>query len=573
MSIGSIGRWVGGLFGFGLLCTACGGTASHENSNDTTRCTPGTQRCDGHQIKRCDDSGAGESVWQSCSSTECRVQNGVASCAPTACAAGTGVCNGTIATTCLSDGSGPTSGGTDCAQTGQYCVDGTCKDTLCVGGKNSCKDGDLYQCSMDGRRLTLLKDCTSSEVCDATIDTCLSRVCEPGQSGCFGDLLATCSSSGGSWLPATTDCKAQGKVCLDGSCRSQGCTPSGSFCSGNNVYQCDPMGVRGTLSKTCDAQAEHCEATAAGQYAFCVKNACVAGKIVCDGNTIKVCNADNTLPEDGIACKDDELCDAGKCKPRGCGNVQQPYCMDNDVYNCDAVGPALLEQCDPASPCQVIADPVVSGTKEINFGLVSCVPLACTPAQIGCVGNKIGSCESQGASLSGEVIDCEASNQVCTTQMTCATSVTDVIGEEVSVTDLAGDTYVGNVVSVQSARKLTELQAWLRRDTAHDLRWIIFEQVDNQLISRAETTAPAASGSGFVSSGPLDFRLEAGKRYALGVALPLDVVAQTTTQAPISFGSVLGTAVADPDVTTSVELATAFSGGSALYMKVTTEAP
>jgi hypothetical protein len=427
----------------------------------------------------------------------------------------------------------------------------------------------VYVCAADGLSRSLSRACGSNEVCSDELGTCLSRICTPNESVCFDEVVATCDSIGGSWLAERLDCASQRKICVDGHCQTQGCDPSKLFCRNNKLYLCDSMGVFGSLEKACDSASEHCQESAGGLYASCAKNDCVAGKKVCDGNTVRVCTSDNRFPSDGVDCKDDEYCQDGQCKPRDCA-LGTRFCLNNDVYDCDVTGPKLSSACDSNAPCQVIAEQPAD-TKP-NFDLVNCVPLACPPGQIGCVEDKIGSCNSLGASLSGETTDCAAAGQVCTTKMMCAASVTDVLGED-SQTEIVGNRYLSNLINVQSSRKLTSLEMWLRLSSAHDLRWIVFEQVGNEFILRAETSAPAASGSGFVSSGDIGYELRAGKRYALGVVVPEDGVAQTGGQVFASFGKVLGTVAGDLALSAGLDPASSFSAEAGVYMKVSTALP
>src|SRR6188768_347495 len=150
MTMARTGQLVGGLFVFGLLSSACG--SSNKTGGHNSSCTPGTERCSGQAILRCDESGTRETIVESCPA-ECRAEGSVASCVAGGCAADSAVCDGSIATKCKRDGSGPLAGGTDCALTQHFCVAGACRDTLCTAGTKSCQGGDLYLCAEDGQSL------------------------------------------------------------------------------------------------------------------------------------------------------------------------------------------------------------------------------------------------------------------------------------------------------------------------------------------------------------------------------------------------------------------------------------
>jgi len=578
MSAGTIGRLVGGFLGFGLICTACGGSArtttKPKDDAGPTFCVPGAERCDGHDIVRCDEQGERELIAQSCLSAECQVRDGTPVCTKTQCTAGSATCDGTVATQCKADGSGPEPGGLDCAKSDQYCVDGTCHDRLCTANAKSCKGGDVYLCAPDGRSFSLSETCTNNEVCDGESATCVARSCTPNQSTCNGTRVSTCNSSGTDWLPNTVDCADQDLACFAGACRKRDCIPSTTFCQDESVYQCDPTGASSSLSKACRPGYEHCEVTPAGLYAFCVANPCIAGQQLCDGDVIKVCDADGSLPTAGTYCKKDEFCEDAQCKPRGCV-LNSVFCKHNGVYTCEPTGPSLFQQCDSTTEC-VSVIPDLQSTTELHAPLASCVPFACPPGQTGCAANQIGTCDSDG-NVATVTTDCAAAGQVCTSTGACAANVTETIGHDETKVVLSGSSpYVADVVDVRSARRLTMLQAWLAVPAPSDVRWIVYEQVDNQFLLRADkTTSVASSTAGFVSSGPLNYRLEAGKRYALGVSVPTGSVAfisDTPWLAALSLGPAIGS-VSNPSDPASFDISSQYSPYDVWYMTLTTEAP
>jgi hypothetical protein len=109
---------------------------------------------------------------------------------------------------------------------------------------------------------------------------------------------------------------------------------------------------------------------------------------------------------------------------------------------------------------------------------------------------------------------------------------------------LSSDTnpVIGNVVDVRSDRRLLELEANLVIPAAAELHWLVLEQRGKFIFEvRFEQVTTTASGSGFFSSGPLDFTLQAGKHYALAVYIETgsDVSAYKTTDPSLpspSFG-------------------------------------
>ncbi len=524
MSASSIGRLVGGLVGFGLISSACGGTSKTTKSDNAT---------------------------------EVR------------CTANAALCDGSIATQCNAEGSGPQPGGVDCADTKQFCVAGMCQNTLCNGGTKSCQNGDVYLCASDGSSLSMFEDCRNDELCNGESGRCVARLCQPGRSLCSGTRVLTCNELGNGWLAESTDCVAMGKACVAGHCEAPVCVASTSFCRDGNLYQCDPAGTTSTLSAVCRPGFEHCEVTPAGLSAFCVPDVCVAGNKLCAGNVIKVCNADGSLPEAGTACAKDEFCENAQCKPTSCA-LGTRYCDGKNVITCQPNGPIVYRECSPDEACLA----VVPNADQSFPDLVSCVPTPCVAGETTCVQNQIGTCEDDGTSLGVVTNDCAASGQVCTASATCAASVSDTLGLDENAVALQGSPYVGNMIEVRSSRKLTELQMALVFTSPRDLRWMVFEQVGDEFVLRAETMTTSASSSGFVSSGPLNYPLDVGKRYALGVMMPSDCIGYNDTQ-PVggnpSFGSVLGSVMAFSDDSFSV--ASSFVAYTVSYMKVTTESP
>jgi len=264
------------------------------------------------------------------------------------------------------------------------------------------------------------------------------------------------------------------------------------------------------------------------------------------------------------------------------------------VYGCEPSGPVLSVTCDAGRACRALV-PDPEPTSEVYRDLASCALLPCPPGETGCIGNQLGICAADGVSLSTVTMDCAANGQVCSaasdctvngglvcaTPATCAASVTDTLGSPTGPESGSGSPYLGNVIEVSSARKLTELQMWLAFPSPSDLRWIVYELVGSEFVARAEKTTHAASSSGFVGSGPLsfDYRLEAGKRYALGAILPAGAVSYnvSTEWSPLnvnaSFGSVLGQAHVYLADASRFSIVPNYAAFMTTHMKVTTESP
>jgi hypothetical protein len=603
----SIGRSVGAIIGFGVLLGACSGTRSEGSGPNGglggsgpigaagsfgggsvasggvsgVSCMPGAKRCDGSTVRQCDESGSKETITQTCLATQtcsngacaaggcvpntsackdgavwkcdergvsslgeqcapglfCRVDSDVASCSAQACTPGLPVCNGNVASTCSADGSGVVSGGVDCAKSNRACEGGQCYDIVCKVGEKSCQHNDVYLCSHNGTDVSLLTACHSDEVCDADMGSCRKKLCDPGKAACDGTRAQVCNEFGSAWLPGATECATDGKICVGGSCKKQVCAASRSFCQDGNVYNCDASGTTATLSQTCNSSTEHCATYNGGSFGYCKSNDCHAGDSVCDGDVIKVCNADGSLPASGTACSDSQVCENAKCKDRPC--VPGSYfCKGADVYYCDFGSPFMFLQqtCDGDSAC-----------KAVGAAGATCAPFACSPSSTACVGDKIGTCATDGQSLSAVTTDCTATSNVCTIELKCAKSATDIIGTSEKAELISGSNAIVDVIDVDSTRKLTELQAQLVFTGTLELRWIVYELSGQTFSAKYDKLVSGVTGTGsigFVSSGALNYKLTAGKRYALGVVISggdaFDYLDSTPFTRDVSFGTVTG---------------------------------
>jgi len=599
----SIWRSVGAIVGFGFSVAACSGTGStsgngpsiagspssggsvgsnggggNGGSSNGTLCIAGRKRCDGLNVKVCDDSGSKESIAQTClpgqsctngacvgsncvpgssfckdaavwkcdqggvsalaeqcaSGLFCRAEADSASCSAQACEPSQPVCDGNVATSCLRDGSGPAGGGVDCSKAKQACFAGQCRDVACNNGDKLCQHGDVYLCSHNGTDVSLLTGCHSDEVCDADMGSCRSKLCDPGKVSCDGTRAQTCNAFGSAWLSGGMDCAADGKICVSGSCKKPICAANRSFCQDGSVYSCDASGTTATLSQTCDAQTEHCATYSGGSFGYCKTNDCHAGDSVCADNVIKVCNADGSLPASGTACTDTQICENAQCKDRPCvpGNY---FCKGADVYYCDW-----------ASPFVYLSQPCTADTscKALGTTGATCAPLACPPSTNACVGNKIGTCAADGQTLSSVTTDCTATTSICGGDLKCVKSAIDTLGVAENVEPISASTVVGDVVDVTSARKLTELQAQLVLAGPRELRWIVYELSGQTFVAKVDKVVSSVAGSGFYSSGTFNFSLVAGTRYLLAVVIAggdaIDYIDSVPFSRSASFGSVVG---------------------------------
>jgi hypothetical protein len=474
-----------------------------------TNCVPNTKFCQANDVWKCDSTGSGSSLSQSCAKSQfCREADDSARCSDQACTGGQAMCDGDVATTCETDGSGPVQGGTDCAANKQACFEGKCQDTACAAGMKLCMNEDVYLCAKNGTDTSLLADCPAGTVCDGDKLACVAKVCDSGSVGCDGTRAVNCNAFGSGWDPAGTDCSTSNQVCVAGSCKKKTCTPSGIFCQDGNVFQCDQFGVTGTLYSACYNQ-QYC--TTSGSYAYCAQG-CTPNQISCSGNAALTCNADGTWPQASTDCGSNKFCEEGTgCKPKVCDSGTL-FCKDGDVYGCDWFGAsaALYQDCPADTTCNVT---------NSNY---SCIPLPCSPGDTVCLGNKVGTCAADGQSLSQVTDDCTAAGSICSADNKCAKSVVDILGVDEPQGDISEPStyFVGDVIQVSSARKLTEMQFKFFLPPTRSVRWVVFEETsDTNFTARQDWVVADQSGSGFFSSGAISYALKAGKTYLLGAVI------------------------------------------------------
>jgi len=501
----------------------CGGTS----------CVPNTKFCKEGQVYKCDSKGSGSMLAETCSTTEfCLEEDDDAECSDTACSAGEPMCDDTIATTCLADGSGPKPGGTDCADTGQVCYQGACRDQACTEGQKVCQHDDVYLCANSGSDVALLADCAETEVCDAMMGSCRPKVCEAGKMDCDATRVVTCNQYGSGWEQTGTDCTATDEICLAGACKKQVCTPSSYFCKDGHVQQCDSGGTKSTQYQYCDPGYMHCEPYYAMSYASCAYNQCTPGQILCDGDYVKTCTETGSLPVNGTYCGADKYCENGTCKQRECETYTY-LCKDGDIYYCDYyTQPTVSQYCLSDSAC-----------KEID-GSFACVPLPCSPGEKSCLENKVGTCATDGGSLSSVSDDCTVAGNVCNSAGTCVESVAETLGTAENGENVESSYLIGDAVEMDSNRKVIEIEANLVLAAPRELRWVIYEQSGTTFVARIDKIVSNQSGTGFFSSGPMSYTLKAGKRYLLAVAVSGGNAVAFYDAAPwnlnLSFGNPLG---------------------------------
>jgi hypothetical protein len=143
------------------------------------------------------------------------------------------------------------------------------------------------------------------------------------------------------------------------------------------------------------------------------------------------------------------------------------------------------------------------------------------PDTTACYAEKFGQCAADGMGVSDVAEDCAANNQVCAASG-CASTATDTMGANDEVR-IPNNQVIGNFINVHTPRSLSSIEAYLELPASRTVRWLVYEKqatptyyVSYQLKFDKVTLA---SGTGFQSSGAMNFKLEANKTYLVGLQI------------------------------------------------------
>jgi hypothetical protein len=300
-------------------------------------CTPGNYLCFEGNPYHCNNTGTGPgNPRDTCFPSEyCNPTLGW--CVEDQCTAGAKVCDGTRATTCAADGSGPAAGGTNCAATNKVCANGTCLPKICEPNQYYCQDGNVFSCGSSGATSSLADTCQPSEFCKAGISYCQLDVCTANAPTCNGEKLSTCASDGSGPKDAGTACP-KNQTCHAGACKPVICTLDELSCMEGNVQKCVENGTAWSLYSTCSAS-NYCNELASP--IACAPDTCAPGEKTCNGEKLATCADDGghysstgtncaatkkvcTLAGTCLAVAEDTVADAssmGNVSNYGSGNV------------------------------------------------------------------------------------------------------------------------------------------------------------------------------------------------------------------------------------------------------------
>jgi len=144
-----------------------------------------------------------------------------ASCTYYYCQPGAAGCNGNLLTTCKSDGSGWTAGGTDCSQSDTVCSSAQCNAKVCTPQARFCGNGNVQQCESSGISSYQAQACNLGSYCRAqgsTADGALLACSPNADSSCVKEKFGVCTADGLSVASGATDCAATSKLCTADGC-------------------------------------------------------------------------------------------------------------------------------------------------------------------------------------------------------------------------------------------------------------------------------------------------------------------------------------------------------------------
>jgi hypothetical protein len=477
----------------------------------------------------------------------CKVNGAVASCGSSSCLPGALLCDGTRATVCQADGSGPVLGGTDCAQAGGLCSAGKCVAKLCQPNQRYCSGANIYLCSGDGSTSTFYSACGA---CNPATGTCVGSVCTPNSVTCSGtQQISKCDATGTS---VTQQACATNHTCILGQCVPTVCTPNARSCKDGNAMQCNETGTALVVANICPSTT-YCNS------GYCQADACIPGAAVCNGSSaLSTCAADGSGPKDaGTPCASGSICTNGACTPTKC-TPNSTFCASGDVNLCNALGTAstLSAHCFSETYC--------SGAQ--------CVPDVCPNGIAYCSGETVATCKPDGSGPASTGATCTDSGQVCGAGV-CAASIVDTIGPgsgafTFNYTD-------GQIIQVKKARKLTRVA--IRGDIygATIKSTFVYSSADGTNFYLLSSTAPEVpqQNPGWVDSGALNVQLQAGTTYLIGMNFvsPYVSYSDLATAVNPSFGTVLKAVMVDQST-----LPSSFAPAQTervLAMRLTTAAP
>jgi len=341
---------------------------------DAPACAAGRILCDGRCVDPADPEHCGACDTRCTADTRCAADDaGVRRCAPSACAAGFGDCDGDAANGC--EVSLATSAahcgacGRPCAPANATggCSGGRCLVTACAEGFADC-DGDASNgCEVDLQRDPVhcgacgTRCAAANATLACTAGACTLTACADGFADCNGspadgcevDTRVNAAHCGACRRACTLNNAAT--VCMEGVCRLAACNANYGDCDGDPSNGCEVL---------LTSNVAHCgacrRACAAGQSCSSNNCLCTSSRTLCEGvGCVLLTTSVDHCGACGAACptvaNGSRACVSGRCAPQcnggyllqagecvACGAAGQPACTSGStcaagLTNCGGV--------------------------------------------------------------------------------------------------------------------------------------------------------------------------------------------------------------------------------------------
>ena len=529
-------------------------------------CAPNEFSCTDNNLYKCSPSGTSKTLQNYCPfSSICDVASGT--CKAKLCSPGAATCSGEVATVCSPDGLSVAPGGDDCSADGRACWEGECAPRVCTGNY-ACEGSLLMQCRDNGTLLQPYRDCQVAALCDAAGAKCTQPTCTPGAFVCDGTVATRCKPDGSGYVAGGTDCALNNKVCDGGGCLAKACTPSTYFCAGGSPQHCSASGATYSPTDECSAN-QYCSEGAS----YCLSDKCTGNAAICNGNLATTCQSDGSGPvAGGTDCAaTSQVCEAGACKSVVCTSGTYT-CQGEAVYVCNAngTGTTLSRTC--------LAGEFCDATLEVP----ACSADICTSGALGCNGETISTCGANGGSWTAPGTNCKLTSQVCVAGGTCTAEETATQGTTTySTTQVYSQAPVA-VFRVLTSRKLTKLEAHATFAGLQKLTWVVYEKragAETYDLVYQQVTSQTQAALDVITSPALDFTLEKGKSYAVGVhfsdsaTVSYQYASGTAYTAKAAFNATPYAALIGGDNSPPSSTSTPYSSYYKTYLRLTTALP
>jgi hypothetical protein len=355
-------------------------------------CEPGTFRCEGAELKTCNDARTNWLTVQNCETADlCNQVSGI--CNPVGCTTpGKFRCSDEgVIERCADDRSGWT--GVDTCLSAGHCdaVKGECSAVPCESGARQCNESTLQVCK-DGKWGTA-DTCQTDELCQLTLTenarTCEQPICDAGSARCVDEQPQICNAGRTGYRDNGAPCETV-ELCnrTNGTCATPACDPNDTRCTGAQPEICNAGRTGYVANGAACASAALCNPSTG----TCGEKKCREGQLQCDPanpTRLQRCKADLTgyEPTPCDVCETAELCTASlsatTCDQTSC---KEPVCNIGE-HRCGGSGADLgkvLEMCNAGRTGYSACDTCV--TKELcdaSVSTTSCTATSCTEPSCG----------------------------------------------------------------------------------------------------------------------------------------------------------------------------------------------